>query len=332
MINHARTLLLNVNSATHMPGTLGEEYVPPYTAIKLPAFLQLPYKIIFGTNPDRVFLNYRAAEIMRLLHQTELAEFVYALDPRVTYWPQQTTEFFRPSTQITSTKIFGVYETQLNILGRPQSNNRTGRCYSQYTVTITGFVNDETVTIVEDSTPGKIEAPLTWLQNTPTLNIMRLQAGEVGTRGLSEPIPLSDVLLNVQFADIGDPTPKLLLETAEQILSEDYTGLPFELEDGTDAPVVEALRRMDILERPLLAIWRFTAYAKPDNVITNCLPRLEFLGEPFYLELFGVRSDIEPYATFKNIWAEHPNSVYRFAAFLLAMVYRIEELRVKTDA
>jgi hypothetical protein len=331
MINHARALLLNVSSESYKPGTLGEEYIPTYTPLKLPTFLHVPHRIIFGTDPDRVFLNYRAAELMRLLHQTELAEFIYALDNRVTYWPQPTTEFFRPETQITAQKIFGLYETRLNIIGKPKADNKVGRCYSQYTARVSGYPNEELVTITEDSSIGAVEVPLTWLQNNQ-LPIMRLQTdGVVGARGLSEPITLQDGLLNVQFADLGSLPPKLLLETKRRILGENYEELPFALESGTDLEIAE-LRRLAITDSlPLLALWRFSAYARPASAIVTCLPQLEFLGEPVYIQLFGVRSDVEPYATFKNIWEDHPNSVYRFAAFLMAMIYRTDELRSRSN-
>jgi hypothetical protein len=324
MINHARTLLLNVGSGTYAPGVLGEEYIPTYTPIKLPPFLQLPHKILFGTNPDRVFLNYRAAELLRLLHQTELAEFLYALDPRVTYWPKATTEFFRPAEQVIAQKIFGLYTLKLNVIGKPTADNKIGRCFGDYTVKVSGAVGDELVTITEASTPEKIEVPLTWLQIQP--NVLPLQAEET-PRGLSAPVSLQSSLLRVQFADIYDEPPKILLENERKILRETYDNFPFELETGTDPAGPELLRRMSIEDDTLLALWRFTTYARPDSALTTCLPRLEFLGEPFYLELFGVSNVAQPYATFKNIWTDHPNSVYRFAAFLMAMIYRIEELR-----
>ena len=323
MINHARTLLLNVSAAAYAPGELGEEYVPPYSALKLPTYLQTARRIIFGTAPDRVFLNYRVNELMRLLHQTELSEFVYALDSRVTYWPQSKTDFFLPQQQVITQKLFGVYETKLNIIGNPKPDNARGRAYREYTVRINGAVGEEVVTITSTTTPEEIEVPLAWLQDNQP--VLRLQAGAVGTRGLSEPIDLFDGFLKAQFADVPAKQPQLALETdTAAIISEDYLAEPVELEPGKD-PTLQQLRRMGLVDNTLLAIWRLTVYAKPDSAITVCLPRLEFLGEPFYLDLFGV-TDVEPYVTFKNIWFDHPNAVYRMGAFVMAMIYRTNEI------
>jgi hypothetical protein len=48
---------------------------------------------IFGASPDRTFLNFRMQQLMTLLHSTELAEHIYAADPRVTYWPLTANSF-----------------------------------------------------------------------------------------------------------------------------------------------------------------------------------------------------------------------------------------------
>ena len=328
MINHARTLLLNVNSSTYAPGAIGEEYIPTYNAIKLPKFLDLPHKILFGTQPDRAFLNYRAAELMRLLHQTELSEFIYALDPRVTYWPKLTTDFFRPATQVVAEKVFGPYTLRLNVIGTPVANNKRGHCYSNYTVKIIGEPGDETVVITEDSTPGVTAVPLSWAQLQS--NIMQLQAEDT-PRGMSEPITLPDSLLNIQFAETYEAPPVLLLENSRKFIGENYTQLPFELELGEDPVLIQEFRRLNIEEPAVLGVWRFTAYAQPGSALTTCMPQLEFLGEPFYLELFGVSNTKQPYATFKNIWLDHPNAVYRFAALLTAIIYRINETRSRDN-
>jgi hypothetical protein len=322
MINHARTLLLNVSNASYAPGERGEEYVPTYSELVLPTYLRTARRIIFGTDPDRVFRNYRANELMRLLHQTEFSEFVYALDPRVTYWPQSKTEFFMPQQQVITQKILGQYETKINIVGIPKPDNVRGRAYREYTVKISGAVGAEIVTITSATTQEQVEVPLTWLQNNQ--QVLRLQAGDVGTRGISEAVDLFDGFLKVQFADAPAKPPQLALENNSPIIGEDYLAETVELEPGEDI-VQQQLRRMGLVDDTTLALWRLLVYAKPDSAITVCLPRLEFLGEPFYLELFGV-SDVEPYATFKNIWFDHPNAVYRMGAFVMAMIYRTNEV------
>jgi hypothetical protein len=85
MINHARTLLLNINGDGY-GGQPGDEYIPAdYVAATLPSYLLRTREVLFGHTPDRLRLNYYARQLLGLLHSTELAEFVTSLDPRVTY-------------------------------------------------------------------------------------------------------------------------------------------------------------------------------------------------------------------------------------------------------
>lgn len=87
MINHARTLLLNLPGAgTGFSGHVGEEFIDPaYKAITMPSHLLAIRRQLFGSNPDRLLLNYRARQYLGMLHATELAEFVTTFDPRITY-------------------------------------------------------------------------------------------------------------------------------------------------------------------------------------------------------------------------------------------------------
>lgn len=87
MINHARTLLLN-RSGAQRPGTAYflEEYVPEdFAPVTLPGALSKAYNVLIGNRADNAFANYRVWSLMRMLHATELASYVTALDPRVTY-------------------------------------------------------------------------------------------------------------------------------------------------------------------------------------------------------------------------------------------------------
>ena len=43
------------------------------------------YNILFGSNSDNAFRNYRAWQYMHILHSTEFVQYVTALDSRVTY-------------------------------------------------------------------------------------------------------------------------------------------------------------------------------------------------------------------------------------------------------
>lgn len=95
MLNHARTLLLNISGLnTPGPDFLGEEGVPEeFRAVALPYYVQAARAELFGTDPDRVMLNYRLRQYMNILHSTELVEHVLALDPRISYDPSATDLF-----------------------------------------------------------------------------------------------------------------------------------------------------------------------------------------------------------------------------------------------
>lgn len=87
MINHARTLLMNVNGASRPAATFFlEEYIPSnFEAYELTSSLQDVYNVLFGSDADNVFRNYRAWQYMHVLHSTEFVQYVTDLDPRVTY-------------------------------------------------------------------------------------------------------------------------------------------------------------------------------------------------------------------------------------------------------
>jgi hypothetical protein len=86
VINHARTLLLNRDGASRpAPDFFLEEYVDPeYVALQLPAFLAAFHSVLIG-GADDAAANYRLWQCARILHTTEFAEYVTALDTRVTY-------------------------------------------------------------------------------------------------------------------------------------------------------------------------------------------------------------------------------------------------------
>jgi hypothetical protein len=325
MINHARTLLLNVDSRTYLPDVLGEEYIPAYRAIPVPTYLTTARKLLFGAAPDRVFLNFRAQELLSFIHRTELAEFVYALDPRVTYWPKKQSEFFRAKTTITTLKTVGTDESRLYINGTLKSDNSVGRAFKEYTVKL--FNNTAaaaTIEIVSDNGAAVDTRPIEWLATTPDS-----ANAEVTFTGMSNQIALPNTDLTLQL--VAGNLNINLLEFDGFVDTSVDTGLVFRniaLEKGVDPMALRAMPPVLKIEnsQTVLAEWLIQLYAKPDSAIAACLPRLDFLGEPFYLELFGVGDTVEPYATFKNIWFNHPSAAYRLAAFTLAVIYRTKEL------
>lgn len=87
MINHVRTLLLNRDGASRPdPSYFLEEFVDPnYKALNLPSFLQLVYRVLFGSGADDAYMNFRLRQYMLTLASTEFQAYVVALDPRITY-------------------------------------------------------------------------------------------------------------------------------------------------------------------------------------------------------------------------------------------------------
>jgi hypothetical protein len=325
MINHARTLLLNVPSSTYQPGTLGEEYIPPYSPVVLPSYLRGPHKVLFGTNPDKVFANFRVHELLSLIHQTELAEFIYALDPRVTYWPQKQTEFFTAQKQINEEKIKGIKAVKLYLTGEAQPDNKMGRAFRDYSVVMESSGGTERLLVSADSTKTTTDDVLSWTYDT------------VNAGGLSDPIPLFDSAIDMRVSDTsgGDGSGYirrrnmaiLLLESSYNILFENQANIFLETSVESSSSMPMRMPTLPIITTgQTIATWRVQVYSRPGDALKVCMPALEFLGEPFYLELFGVAPK-EPFETFRNIWFTHPVNAYRLAAFTLAMIYRTNERR-----
>lgn len=87
MINHARTLLMN--RADNDFDRIGEEIVDPtfrpLSDTEMPSGAIAIRRVLFGPEPDAEMLNYRCRQLLVLVHATELADYLLALDPRVTY-------------------------------------------------------------------------------------------------------------------------------------------------------------------------------------------------------------------------------------------------------
>ena len=88
MINHARTLLLNLSSGViGAPEFPGEEIIPTqFAPLQLPLSLKYIYSILFNNVNDRLTFNILAANYMAILHSVPLTRgWVQSLDKRITY-------------------------------------------------------------------------------------------------------------------------------------------------------------------------------------------------------------------------------------------------------
>jgi hypothetical protein len=180
MINHIRTLLLN-RGGDHGYGYdyPGEEFVlPTFRAKAVPTFLNGALRMLFGSNPDRLFLNYRMRQIMSLLHSTELEEFIYLPDNRVTYWPM-VDDGFHNVFQILQVPVISDGST-LFVIGSHDPEEGAGISEQQWRLEV---MNGNIVQVTRQS------PPLTTVLESYTL-----------TDALTNEIPLSGTGLNFRIS------------------------------------------------------------------------------------------------------------------------------------
>ena len=90
MVNHVRTLLLNMRSAQYIGP--GEEYVPPdYVPINLPQTYAKARLALFGQNTDRVGINLILARILNYVNTTAFTADITRNDTRISYDPENIT-------------------------------------------------------------------------------------------------------------------------------------------------------------------------------------------------------------------------------------------------
>lgn len=139
MLNHARTLLMNVTcpspQAMLYPGD--ELIAPGFRQLALPTYLNTVRARIYGAAPDRYMRNYRTRQLLALLHAGPLEEFVLALDRRVTYGFDDEAlvgnGLFLP--RVTAVAAAG---PPLLVTGSPAAPDATGRMYHSFAVDVSG--------------------------------------------------------------------------------------------------------------------------------------------------------------------------------------------------
>jgi hypothetical protein len=114
VINAVRTLLMNRGRDGYAHDFPGEEFVDPaFKQRSLPPHLLRAHQTLFGREPDRLFLNYRVRQLMTFLHSTELADFIVADDPRLTYLPLEDTTLFDAAFTVDAIQIGHSYPLYL---------------------------------------------------------------------------------------------------------------------------------------------------------------------------------------------------------------------------
>ena len=213
MINHARTLLLN-RDGNKRPGSsfFLEEYVPTaYKPVKLTGALQSVRAILFGSNPDDAFMNYRLHQFMKILHSNEYVEYVTALDSRISYLPGRSVVDERWSAT-TAPMSAGGYDSTLDLLGDFKAAESECRLdyICEVSIPSTGVVD-----VVNKTTGAKLETTYTI------------------TEGLSNEIPLQGVPA-ASFKLHGNPTVTASwLVNIRKEANADLANLPAKLQKST---------------------------------------------------------------------------------------------------
>lgn len=299
MINHARTLLLNYSAANAIGRGSAAEYVPNnFVPVKLPNALEIVRRTLFGvssTANDAVL--FRVRELLRYIHETELGDYIYALDSRVTYWPETSTSALAALQKIYVRQTAGAKQT-LAVGGSLSNTSPRTNTLEQYIVTLTDTdFSARSTTSSEPSTSVLLSGGLIPALRLPATSL------KVVPNGLSALAPPEFSATATELDDI--------------LIFEDYAAPNVIADESAEAGTPEAATD---------AVWSVTVLSRPQSAITTLLPIFEMLGEPVLLELFGV-ADIEPYVTFKNLWFDHPLPVYRLAGFVLALIYRTDSIR-----
>lgn len=173
MVNHVRTLLMNLDgSSPAPPWAVGEEPLDPgYRAVAVPAELAIVRQRLFGADPDRNMLNYRCHQLLGVVHATELGGWALAKDPRVTYLGRPRPELFAADA-FTPAVEGRSGSPPLAVVGAAGEIDAHGRMWHQYLLRTAG---SELVELLQ-------QAP------RPRLETLALSV----TAGLSEPLPLGD--------------------------------------------------------------------------------------------------------------------------------------------
>jgi hypothetical protein len=229
--------------------------VPPtFKAIQLSGYLKVVRDLLFGETVDRAWLNWRLQELLTCVHSTELAQFVYSLDPRVTYWPFNDSFLNAFSIGAIVSSLIGSDPLYVTCSERRANS----RLYFQWHISV---LDGSNVSISD------LEAGTTTIE--PYM--------AVGNLSIPIPLPNSPAQCYVT-PTVGDA-------------------------------------------------WSVAMLLRPDRSLGQLINDVEAsLTDQDSIALFD-RGGNEPYKTFGNLWRYHPQLPYRAAGLVLALGYRINDLR-----
>lgn len=154
MINHVRTLLLNRPADGAVSSQQGEEYVPAdFTPKTLTPPLRRWRQAVFGSRPDRVFLNFRVRQLLQLLHASPLAPDAYLDDSRVTYLPFDTA---MAASGAISLQQWAGSDSGAVVAGQYAANEATGQATHTWQVVVNP---DLSVTVTDQTTQKETTFP-----------------------------------------------------------------------------------------------------------------------------------------------------------------------------
>jgi hypothetical protein len=158
VVNHLRTLLLGMPGLAS-PGSsfFGEEYVPPdYVPPLLPTNLTAIREALFGPGADRAMVNWRLREFLAAVHgDNNLASFATALDPRITYWPFDSSIFDRLLQGVLVQVVQALPNQQLYILSSTKKALASSRLYFRWQLEV---LDGQTVRVTQfDTSTGIVE-------------------------------------------------------------------------------------------------------------------------------------------------------------------------------
>lgn len=212
MLNHFRTLLANVPPLNGAGFYLAEELIDPAFAPVRPSAAALAARrVLFGAAPDRDMVNYRTRQLLAVVHATPLADYVTALDGRLTYAVGADDGLLGGAAFAPAATQLGGAAADLVFFGAPLAPDAAGRVRLVYglrtaapgvaTVTTPGRSRDFPFTVSDGlSTPVPLpdsgyaarlpaeDAGYEWLvevRNRPQRDLSRL-AADLGALG--EPV------------------------------------------------------------------------------------------------------------------------------------------------
>lgn len=318
MLNHSRTLLLNVDgSPSGYTAGPGEEFIPPeFKAFRLTGALREIHAILFGADPDRTARNYLVRQYLGLLHATELSEYVLAFDQRITYDPLPVDDFYTDQFVPRVIKLDDT-STELFLVGRVAPVDRSGRTQHACRVEV---LTESTVR-VQRLTPPLSDALQSYTLDSGLSSLIELPG--TGLQAMFHPgdAPEDPAVAKLSLLNYATPWFTVLPAPNDPLTVEDKKHLLHLI--GKSIPAEASVAG------PAAGRWQVQVASRPEKNLALVATELKN-AEQLLNTLFGEsspRGRNEPFKTFRSVWRHHPEMPYRLGAVLLAWLFRADEFR-----